>query len=136
MATNIFNYDGTLLTTVQDGTIDTTHASIKFPGRGYLNYGEPVNQNMLWIMQNFANSSAPTNPVTGQLWYDTTTNNLNVYTTGSAWVSAGGAVISTTFSSPETVELILRKTLFKDSSYIENFEWSSNPLLNSFLKFL
>lgn len=93
MATNIFNYDGTLLTTVQDGTIDSTHASIKFPGRGYLNYGEPVNENMLWIMQHFASPSAPTTPLTGQIWYDTSTQ-LTKFYNGSAWLTTGGVIQS------------------------------------------
>jgi hypothetical protein len=99
MATNIFNYDGTLLTTVQDGTLDSTHASIKFPGRGYLNYGEPVNENMLWMLQNFANASAPAHPVTGQLWYDTSVQLLKFYN-GSSWLGAGGAVLSPTNPGP------------------------------------
>ena len=48
MSTNIYNYNGTLETTIPDGSIDNT-TSLALPGRGYLNYGEPVNQNMLWI---------------------------------------------------------------------------------------
>lgn len=46
MATNIFNYNGTLATTIADGSIDNT-TSIAMPGRGYINYGEPVNQDLL-----------------------------------------------------------------------------------------
>jgi len=86
MATNIFNYNGTLRTTIADGAIDNT-TSIAMPGRGYLNYGEPVNQDLLWIMQNFANTTAPINPVQGQLWYNTTTGLINVWT-GAAWISS------------------------------------------------
>lgn len=95
MSTNIFNFDGSLLTTVPDGSIDTTHASIKFPGRGYVNYGAPINENMLWIMQNFASATEPTNAVTGQTWYDTTAQLLKVYT-GSTWVETGGVILSPT----------------------------------------
>jgi hypothetical protein len=93
MATNIFNFDGTLLTTVADGALDQTHASIKFPGRGYQNYGEPVMENLLWIMQNFAGTSAPQNPAIGQLWYDSTFGSslLKIWT-GAAWISAGGVI--------------------------------------------
>ena len=98
MATTILNYNGTTLTVVQDGTIDTTHASIAFPGRGYLNYGAAVNQDMLWIMQNFAAATSPANPVTGQAWYNTTLQLLEVYT-GSAWVPVGG-VISQAYPGP------------------------------------
>lgn len=95
MATNIYNYDGTLLTTVQDSTIATTNASIKFPGRGYLNYGQPVNENMLWIMQNFAGTSAPSNPLQGQLWYDTSIGLIKCYN-GSTWQVADGVQASPT----------------------------------------
>lgn len=98
MATEINNYNGTPLTTVPDGTLDTSSASIKFPGRGYVNYGEPVNENMLWLMQNFASGSpGPSNPVNGQTWYDTDTKLLKVYdSTTSAWLTAGGVILSPT----------------------------------------
>jgi hypothetical protein len=97
MATNIYNYDGTLLATVPDGSIDTTSASIKFPGRGYVNYGAPVNEDLLWILQNFASGSSPANPTNGQLWYDTSTKLIKVYdSTALAWVSVGGVVRSST----------------------------------------
>lgn len=95
MATNIFNYNGSLLTTVQDGTIATEIATIKFPGRAYQNYGEAVNENMLWIMQCFANASSPVNPVVGQLWYDTV-HSLLMFYSGSTWITAGGVFLSST----------------------------------------
>jgi hypothetical protein len=95
MATNIFNYNGTLLTTVQDGTISTAVSSIAFPGRGYQNYGEAVNQDMLWILQNFSNPSAPLNPVVGQLWYDSG-NAIIKFWSGSTWIPAGGVLLSAT----------------------------------------
>jgi len=94
MATNIYNYDGTLRTTIPDNALDST-TSINMPGRGYLNYGEDVNQDMLWIMQNFANATSPTNPVTGQIWYNTANGSIYIYN-GTSWLSAGGAVIAGT----------------------------------------
>lgn len=97
MATNINNYDGTLLVEVPDGSISTNAASIKFPGRGYVNYGEPVNENMLWIMQNFAGSTAPLYPLNGQAWYDTASRVLKVYdATTSSWITSGGVIRSST----------------------------------------
>jgi len=101
MATSVYNYNGTLLTTIPDGSIDST-TSLNMPGRGYLNYGEAVNQDMLWIMQNFANSSAPANPVTGQIWYNTTYSSINIYD-GTNWLSAGGAVIASTAPTGQSV---------------------------------
>lgn len=95
MSTNIYNYDGSLLTTIADGSISTNAASIKFPGRGFVNYGGPVNENMLWIMQNFAASTSPSNPVNGQTWYDTANKILKVYDNlTSSWVSVGGVIVS------------------------------------------
>jgi hypothetical protein len=97
MATNIFKFDGTLLTTVADSSLDQSHASIKIPGRGYRNYGEPVMENMLWMLENFSGTVEPPFPLTGQLWYDTSAGNgiLKVYT-GLEWTVAGGVI-----SSPE-----------------------------------
>ncbi len=97
MATNIYKYDGELLTTVADGAIATTESSIKFPGRGYVNYGQPVNENMLWILQNFASPTSPENPLDGQTWYDTNSKLLKIYDDVTlTWVSVGGVIQSST----------------------------------------
>jgi hypothetical protein len=95
MATNIFKFDGTLLTTVADGTIDTTHSTLKFPGNGYQNYGPPLLENILWTMTNFAGANQPTLPLTGQCWYDTNTSLLKIYN-GSSWQAAGGVLVTPT----------------------------------------
>lgn len=106
MATNIFNYDGTKLTTVPDGRLDTTSASIRFPGYGYLNYGEAVNENMLWIMQNFASSNVPSRPVTGQSWYDTSASVLKIYD-GSSWTEVGNVLQQSSPPDPPSGQGIL-----------------------------
>jgi len=95
MATNIYNFNGTLLTTVADGTIDTTHSTLKFPGKGYQNYGEPVLEDVLWTMTNFAGANTPALPLTGQAWFNTNTNVLNIYN-GTTWQAAGGVLVSAT----------------------------------------
>ncbi len=103
MPINVFKYDGTLLTTVADGTIDTTHSTLKFPGTGYQNYAPSIMENILWTMQNFAGSTQPTLPLAGQTWFDTTSNLLKVYT-GSSWQAAGGVLVnSTTPSNPANI---------------------------------
>ena len=95
MATSIYKFDGTLLTTVADGTIDTTHSSLKFPGKGYQNYGEPIMEDILWTMTNFAGAAQPALPLTGQGWYNTSTGVLNIYN-GTSWQAAGGVLVSST----------------------------------------
>jgi hypothetical protein len=76
--------------TVQDGVVNT-QTDLSFIGKGYAGYGEVIAENFLHLLENFSNSSAPTKPIQGQLWYDSTNNRLKVYS-GSTFVPAGGNV--------------------------------------------
>lgn len=95
MAIEIKNYNGTTLTVIQDGTEDTTSASIPFVGKGYKGWGTPIQENLLWLLQNFAGTTEPTNPVAGQLWYDTGSGVLKSYT-GTTWTTNQGIVLQST----------------------------------------
>lgn len=90
MSYTIKNYDGTTRAIIEPGTIDVTSASIEFIGRGLKDWGEPTQQNLYYVLQNFANIESPPNPTTGQLWYDTRPQEmrLKVYD-GVAWVPSG-----------------------------------------------
>lgn len=94
MAYIINRYNGTILTTVEDGTINQT-TELKFVGKNYAGYGEIQNENILFLLENFANSSAPTRPISGMLWYDSASGKIKVYD-GSRWKTTGGAEVSTT----------------------------------------
>ena len=63
---------------VNDGVVDTS-TSINLIGKNYSRFGEILNENMLQLLENFANSTAPSNPAEGQLWYDTTNSQLMLY---------------------------------------------------------
>ena len=65
--------------------------SLVFVGKNYSNYGTYVGENFLHIMENFASSSSPTNPVQGQLWFDTSSQVLKVNLDGteSNWAPTG-----------------------------------------------
>ena len=63
---------------VNDGVVDTS-TSINLIGKNYSRFGEILNENMLQLLENFANSTAPSNPTEGQLWYDTTDSQLMLY---------------------------------------------------------
>ena len=75
--------------TVQDGVVNT-QTDLSFIGKGYAGYGESIAENFLHILENFSNTSAPTKPITGQLWWDSTNSKLKVYN-GTSWLSSGGS---------------------------------------------
>lgn len=71
--------DGSLLLTLVDGSIDTTTTGLTFIGRNYQGYGEAFNENFIKLLENFANTSAPGNPIVGQTWFDTNSGRLKVF---------------------------------------------------------
>ena len=89
MAYKINNSFGTLLVTLADGTIDTATTDIALIGKGYAGFGEKLNENLVKLLENFNNTSAPNNKVQGQLWFDQTNKRMNVWT-GDKWRPAGG----------------------------------------------
>ena len=95
MAYKINNTFGTLLVTLADGTIDTATTDLTLIGKGYAGFGEKLNENLVKLLENFNNTSAPSNKITGQLWYDQTNKQINVYT-GSKWKPVGSSTNSTT----------------------------------------
>ena len=80
MAYKINNTFGTLLVTLADGTIDVATTDLALIGKGYAGFGEKLNENLIKLLENFNNTSAPDNKIQGQLWYDQTNKQLNVYT--------------------------------------------------------
>ena len=75
--------------TVQDGVVNT-QTDLSFIGKGYAGYGETIAENFLHLLENFSNTAAPTKPIIGQLWWDSTNAKLKVYN-GTAWQTAGGS---------------------------------------------
>jgi hypothetical protein len=94
MAYKINNTFGTLLVTLADGTIDVASTDLTLIGKGYAGFGEKLNENLVKLLENFNNTSAPSNKVQGQLWFDQTNKRVNVWT-GDKWKPAGGPTNST-----------------------------------------
>jgi Peptidase_G2, IMC autoproteolytic cleavage domain len=106
MAYTIVKSNGQVLTTIADGTINTSSTSLALPGRNYAGYGQYLDTNFVHAIENFANASPPSNPLAGQLWFNTNTSTMYVCpadgtTTASSWLaltstSSGG---TTTFGA-------------------------------------
>ena len=104
MAYQILRTNGSTLTTIQDGTINTTSTSLQLPGRNKAGYGQALNQNFVRIVENFSSDTPPPNPLKGQLWYNTSTGTLNVcpadgVTNGASWstltsTSSGSSLVT------------------------------------------
>ena len=84
--------DGTLLTELIDGQIDNSSTNLVLVGKNYTGYGEAFNENFIKLLENFSNASAPSNPLAGQTWWDTTAGRLKVYD-GSVWKASGGPFV-------------------------------------------
>jgi acyl dehydratase len=106
MAYTIVKSDGTVLTTIADGTINTTSTSLGLPGRNYAGYGQSLDTNFVHMAENFAASTPPSNPLRGQLWYDVNNSVLKVCPTdglsnANAWVTlaVSSGTATTTFGA-------------------------------------
>jgi microcystin-dependent protein len=71
-------------------------------GKNFKGYGLFINQNVVRLMENFANTTAPTAPIPGQLWFNSTTKLLNVNiaavkgTASAIWKTVAGMTQSAT----------------------------------------
>jgi hypothetical protein len=69
-------------------------------GKNYAGYGEFLDENFIHLLENGANTTAPGAPLTGQLWWDKSTNTMKVYNgTTFKTISAATASASTPTSN-------------------------------------
>jgi len=101
MAYTINHYNGTLLATIADGTVDAT-TNLKLVGKNYAGYGAIQNENFVYLLENFANSTPPSSPQTGQIWFDSGTSKLKFWD-GTQFRTTGGAEIGAIAPSGLTV---------------------------------
>jgi hypothetical protein len=96
--------NGLKLTTVQDASLDVT-TNLTFVGKNYAGYGQIVDQNFLYLLENFSNSKAPSKPIQGQLWFDSSasTKKLNVCYDGSNFKSIANLNVQSTTPNTSTV---------------------------------
>lgn len=86
--------DGTTFATIADGTVNTA-SSMTLVGKNYAGYGEFLDENFIHLLENGSNTSAPSAPLTGQLWWDKTNSLLKVYN-GTLFKTISAATASAT----------------------------------------
>ena len=94
MAYTINLTDGTIFAVIADGTVNTDSSAI-LVGKNFAGYGEFLNENFVHLLESGANTVAPGNPLTGQLWWDKATNTMKVYT-GTTFKTISSATSSPT----------------------------------------
>jgi len=91
--------NGNSLVVLQDASLDLT-TDLTFVGRNYAGYGEIQNENFLKLLENFSNTTPPTRPILGQIWFNSTADQrrLNVCYDGKNF--KGLAVLRVQSESP------------------------------------
>lgn len=102
-------YLGTHLITLGDGYIDTT-TGINLIGRNTPSFGSAINENFVYLLENFAAPQPPTitrtalNALQGTVWYDTGIKALKVYD-GVNWSTVSGRITANTAPTASTYTL-------------------------------
>lgn len=96
------NGDALIAGGLLDNTADSANTSLVLVGKNYKGYGLFLNQNFTRLLENFANATAPANPLPGQIWFNSSTKRLNVNisatkgTLDANWKNVAGLTISAT----------------------------------------
>tara|TARA_B110000503_G_scaffold84810_1_gene129042 strand:+ start:1272 stop:3182 length:1911 start_codon:yes stop_codon:yes gene_type:complete len=123
MSYKINKTNGDLLIELTDGIIDTSSTDITLVGRNYKGFGEAFNENFVKIIENFASTSAPSNPLAGQLWYDTSEARLKIYD-GTSFRTAGSPTVSS--SQPSN---LVSGDLWIDNAENKLYFWDGTDLV-------
>lgn len=122
MPYTINNYDGSVLTVVNDG--ETKQISgITLTGKDSANYGEKMNENFVYLLQSFAGSDTPENPIYGQLWYDSANNRLNFYGNNDKWKLTTGLIISSITPGAGSIGDLWYNTSTKQLYVRDTLQW-------------
>ena len=93
--------NGNVFATIPDGTINQA-SSQTLIGRNYAGYGQFLDDNFIHLLENGANSTPPGAPLTGQLWFNTTSGILEVYN-GVGFKALGGSQAASTAPTNNSV---------------------------------
>jgi len=101
MSYTIKQTNGNVLTTIPDTQLVKTFAGLTLFGANYPSVGTVLNTDLVRIVENFASSVSPTNPLVGQFWYDTTENKVK-YWNGTSFKQV--SVLTTDSTAPSDAQ--------------------------------
>ena len=81
----INNSRGQIVAVVADGTTNSTATDLTLVGRAVTNFGEFQNENYVFLLENFADNVEPSQPILGQLWYNSSTDEISAYNSLNTW---------------------------------------------------
>ena len=124
MSYSINKSNGTVVATVADGVTDTSSTSLTLVGQNYVGYGEILQENLVALLENFSKGVAPRAPLLGQIWFDSTNNQLKVFGASGVWRTMASSIAATSApNSPVTGDiwfntLIDKLNVYNGSSWI------------------
>ena len=106
MSYTIVKSDGTVLTTIADGTVNTNSTTVALPGRLYALYGQVIDTDIVHLLEHFAYTQVPANPLRGQVWFNTTDDTLRVCPTDGETNASNWYSLVTSTNFPEDLNLL------------------------------
>lgn len=87
--------NGKILLTLADQQLDSVSTSLTLIGKNVNAYGDDINTNFIHLLENFANTTEPTSPLAGQLWFNTLEQRMYFYNNSLQFKPVGGPIVST-----------------------------------------